>query len=186
MTDIELVEKFKLWDTNIFWQIFEKYFQDIYTYISVRISNKEIVEYLVTEIFKEFLSNIENIENDWDDFIKDNLYEISDLFLIKYFNNIEFAVVKNNEFNKNLKNKLEILSYAKLKNTKNKKINIAKKWLFSFYKNWDNIFEKPQFNYTKLILFIIFIVFLIVLWFLYLNGLLILNFNFPINSFFTI
>jgi len=47
--------------------------------------------------------------------------------LIKYFNNIEFAVVKNNEFNKNLKNKLEILSYAKLKNTKNKKINIAKK-----------------------------------------------------------
>ena len=57
----------------------------------------------------------------------------------------------NYAFKRSLKNKLEVQSYAKLKNTKNKKINIAKSGLFSFKKDWKNIFEKPNFNFIKLL-----------------------------------
>jgi len=56
--------------------------------------------------------------------------------------NIEELMKKNNPdikmdyaFKRSLKNKLEVQSYAKLKNTKNKKINIAKSGLFSFKKD---------------------------------------------------
>jgi hypothetical protein len=52
-------------------------------------------------------------------------------------------------FKKSLKNKLEVQSYAKLNNTKNKKINIAKSWFFSFTKSVNNIFEKPKINFFK-------------------------------------
>lgn len=72
--------------------------------------------------------------------------------------NIEELMKKNNPdikmdyaFKRSLKNKLEVQSYAKLKNTKNKKINIAKSGLFSFKKDWKNIFEKPNFNFIKLL-----------------------------------
>ena len=54
-------------------------------------------------------------------------------------------------FKKSLKNKLEVTSYAKIKNTKNKKINIAKSGFFSLKKDWKNIFEKPNFNFIKLL-----------------------------------
>jgi archaellum component FlaF (FlaF/FlaG flagellin family) len=54
-------------------------------------------------------------------------------------------------FKKSLKNKLEVTSYAKIKNTKNKKVNIAKNGFFSFKKTNSNIFEKPKINFLKII-----------------------------------
>ncbi|MDQ7023426.1 MAG: hypothetical protein Q9M97_08040 [Candidatus Gracilibacteria bacterium] len=136
ITDIELIEKYKLGDINAFGKIYDKYFDDIYKYIFIRISNIEIVEYLVSEIFIELLSSLENIEKKGESDIGNTLFKISDSLLEQYFNNVDFSVIDNKEFNKKLKNKVEILTYTKLKNTKNKKINIAKKGFFSFEKDW--------------------------------------------------
>jgi len=54
-------------------------------------------------------------------------------------------------FKRALKNKLEITAFSKIKNTKNKKINKAKSWFFSFKKDNKNIFEKPKLNFIKLL-----------------------------------
>ncbi|MDQ7008954.1 MAG: hypothetical protein Q9M94_01535 [Candidatus Gracilibacteria bacterium] len=177
ITDIELIEKYKLGDINAFGKIYDKYFDDIYKYIFIRISNIEIVEYLVSEIFIELLSSLENIEKKGESDIGNTLFKISDSLLEQYFNNVDFSVIDNKEFNKKLKNKVEILSYTKLKNTKNKKINIAKKGFFSFEKDGKNIFEVPEFNSKKLIIFVIFILIVLILLYFYLNEIiLLLNF----------
>jgi membrane protease YdiL (CAAX protease family) len=69
-------------------------------------------------------------------------------------------IVPDWEYREAVKNKMEVLSYAKLSNTKNKKINIASKWLFSFFWDGENIFQKPKIRFWKLI-FLLCIFFLV-------------------------
>jgi hypothetical protein len=46
--------------------------------------------------------------------------------IIEMMKNINPDIKMDDNFKQSLKNKLEVTSYAKLKNTKNKKVNIAK------------------------------------------------------------
>ena len=64
-------------------------------------------------------------------------------------NNPEITI--DSDFKQALKNKLEVQNYAKLKNTQNKKINIAQKWILSFKKDNKNIFKKPSLNFIKIL-----------------------------------
>ena len=91
------------------------------------------------EILKVFLK--ENPD------FKDKQNEIKKVLLDMEKTNPEIELDFN--FKKTLKNKLEVQSYAKLNNTKNKKTNIAKSWVFSFKKSVDNIFKKPKINFFK-------------------------------------
>jgi len=161
ITDLELVEKYKIWDISVSSKIFDKYFDEIYKYIFVRVWKKEIAENLITETFSQLLSILEKIDNDWSEFIKNDIFEISDILIEQYFKSLDTSVViDNQDFSKILKNKLEVVTYTKIKNTKNKKINIAKKTFFTFKKDWKNIFEWPKLNYFK-ILYILFFLILI-------------------------
>ena len=71
--------------------------------------------------------------------------------IIEMMKKINPDIKMDDNFKKSLKNKLEVVNYAKIKNTKNKKINIAKKWFFSLKKDWKSIFEKPSFNFFKIL-----------------------------------
>jgi len=72
--------------------------------------------------------------------------------IIEIMKSINPDIKMDENFKKSLKNKLEVTSYAKLKNTKNKKVNIAKPWFFSLKKTNKNIFEKPKINFLKILL----------------------------------
>ena len=71
--------------------------------------------------------------------------------IIEIMKSINPDIKMDENFKKSLKNKLEVTSYAKLKNTKNKKVNIAKSWFFSLKKTNKNIFEKPKINFLKIL-----------------------------------
>ena len=94
---------------------------------------EDILENLLKE-FPELAENKEDIKN-----------------LLHTMEQNDPDIVIDSDFRNTLKNKLEIQNYAKLKNTQNKKINIADKWVMSFKKDWESIFEKPKFNFLKLL-----------------------------------
>jgi len=85
--------------------------------------------------------------------------------IIEMMKSINPEIKMDWNFKRALKNKLEITAFSKIKNTKNKKINIAKSWFFSFKKDNKNIFEKPKLNFVK-ILSPIFVWALAVFWFI--------------------
>ncbi len=61
-------------------------------------------------------------------------------------------IVIDSKFKQALKNKLEVQAYAKIQNTKNKKLNIAEKGALSFKKDGKSIFGKPRFNFFKMLI----------------------------------
>lgn len=67
---------------------------------------------------------------------------------LKNWENIEEI---DENFKNKLKNKLEVTSYAQLKNAQNKKVNIAKEWWFSFRKSSESIFVRPKLDIIKII-----------------------------------
>ena len=95
------------------------------------------IEDILDNLLKEFPELIENKN------------AIRKLLLTMQENNPDIMI--DSDFKRALKNKLEIQNYAKLKNTQNKKINIAEKGKLSFKKDAKSIFEKPKFNFFKLL-----------------------------------
>lgn len=175
MTDIELVEKFKLWETNIFWEIFEKYWEKTYNFIYFKIFSEELSKEILEKTFLKLIDCLEDI-NLSESTLEKEIYDIANNKIREELEKIR----KNNsdikidwKIKKWLKNKLEIISYTKIKNTKNKKNNIANKWFFSFKQDNKNIFEEPTINYKKIFWFI-FVLILIIFWILYLDELKIL------------
>ena len=71
--------------------------------------------------------------------------------IIEMMKSVNPEIKMDYTFKKSLKNKLEVTSYAKLKNTKNKKVNVAESWFFSLKKTNKNIFEKPKTNFLKIL-----------------------------------
>ena len=77
MTDIELVEKYKTWDTNIFWKIFEKYSDGLYKFIYLKVSSQDFAEDILSETFLKCLSNLEKFEPNYESSLKSWIYTIA-------------------------------------------------------------------------------------------------------------
>ncbi len=95
------------------------------------------IEDILDSLLKEFPEMIEQKNS------------IRKLLISMEKNNPEINI--DSDFKQALKNKLEVQNYAKLKNTQNKKINIAEWWTLSFKKDNKSIFKKPSLNFIKIL-----------------------------------
>lgn len=77
MIDIELVEKYKLGDTEIFWKIFEKYSDSLYKFIYLKVSSAPFAEDILSETFLKCLSNLEKFEPKYEWSLKSWIYTIA-------------------------------------------------------------------------------------------------------------
>ena len=77
MTDIELIENFKKWDTQSFWKIFEKYSDGLYKFIYLKVSSQNFAEDILSETFFKALEKIENFEPNYESSLKSWLYTIA-------------------------------------------------------------------------------------------------------------
>ena len=77
MTDIQLIEQYKTWDTHAFWLIYEKYIDQIYKFVYFKVSSKEIAEDIVSEAFIKWLNSLENFVPKSEGSFKSWMYTIS-------------------------------------------------------------------------------------------------------------
>lgn len=136
----QIIQKIQSWDKYLFWEIYEKYVDEIYKFIFLKISDKQISEDLTSETFFSALQNISQFdaENENSNFrawiykiaynkvinfyrIKDREVEIPD----------DFDIIFENNFSENLdnKNKLEeVLKYIKTLNKNERNVIIYRIW----------------------------------------------------------
>lgn len=77
MTDIELVKKYKSGDTNIVWKIFEKYSDNLYKFIYLKVSSAEFAEDILSETFLKCLNNLEKFKPKNESSLKSWIYTIA-------------------------------------------------------------------------------------------------------------
>jgi len=76
MTDLQLIEKYKSWDIEAFGEIYEKYVDQIYKFVYLKVSNKQIAEDIVSEGFMKCLNSLENFVPKSESSLKSWIYTV--------------------------------------------------------------------------------------------------------------
>ncbi len=150
MLDIELVKYCQEWKLDYFWVLYDRYIDNIYKFIYIKVSNKEIAEDLTSEVFLKSLNKINNFkEKKWATF-KSWIYKIAYNLVIDFYrtkrDNLSLDDYMNLERIIDLwkdidnKNKIkEVLKYLNTLKKEHKEIIILRVWYDLSYKEISEI-----------------------------------------------
>lgn len=139
MSENEIIILCQKWELNYFWEIYEKYINEIYKFIYLKTYDKELSEDLTSQTFFKALDKINSFKIEENANFRAWIYRIAYNLVIdnykskKEIYNIDeiIEVGYENDFWKNLdnKNKLkEIFEYFGTLNKKHKDILIMRLW----------------------------------------------------------
>ena len=161
MSDIELIKKYKSWDINAFWEIYEKYVDKIYKFIYLKVSSKENAEDILSQTFIKCLNNLEKFNPNFESSLKSWIYTIAYNLVKDYYKtqknevNIEecFSLWIEENFWKNIddKEKLEeVIIFLKNIKEEKREIIIMRIWNDLSYKEISEITWKSVDNSKKI------------------------------------
>jgi len=64
MEELKIIKKIQAWEKALFWELYEKYVDEIYKFVYLKTTNVEISQDLVSETFFSALQNIWNFDTD--------------------------------------------------------------------------------------------------------------------------
>jgi len=85
MNDIEIIKKCLDWDLKHFWKIYDKYIDKIYKFVYLKVSDKEIAEDIVGDVFLSALNNLKNFRLDENSSFNSWIYKIAHNKVIDYY-----------------------------------------------------------------------------------------------------
>lgn len=136
----EIIEKIQNWEKNLFWKIYEKYIDEIYKFIYLKVTNTEIAEDLTSETFISALQNISQFDiKNPDSNFRAWLYKIAYNKTINYYKTKDreveipddFDVSFEENFSENIDNKdklKNILDYLKTLSKNERNVIIYRIW----------------------------------------------------------
>lgn len=62
MEELKIIKKIQAWEKALFWELYEKYIDEIYKFVYLKTTNVEISQDLVSETFFSALQNIWNFD----------------------------------------------------------------------------------------------------------------------------
>ena len=162
MTDIQLIEKYKSWDTNAFGLIYEKYIDQIYKFVYFKVSSKEIAEDIVSESFIKWLNSLEKFTPKTESSLKSWLYTIAYNNVKDYYRSKKEDVDIEEVFNiwveeyfwENLDNKeklTEVIEFLKNIKDEQRELLIMRIWNDLSYKEISEITGKSVGNCKKIV-----------------------------------
>ncbi len=77
MTDIQLLEMYKSGDIHAFGKIYEKYVNQIYRFVYLKVSSQRVAEDIVSETFLKCLNALENFTPQFESSLKSWVYTIA-------------------------------------------------------------------------------------------------------------
>lgn len=92
MEDLKIVKKIQDGNKSLFWELYEKYIDDIYKFIYLKTTNQEIAEDITSETFISALQNISSF-----DIEKDSSNFKAWIYKIAYNKVINFYKIKDRE-----------------------------------------------------------------------------------------
>ncbi len=92
MEELKIIKKIQAWEKALFWELYEKYVDEIYKFVYLKTTNVEISQDLVSETFFSALQNIWNFDTD-----KDSANFRAWLYKIAYNKVINFYKIKDRE-----------------------------------------------------------------------------------------
>ena len=162
MSDIQLLEQYKLWDTQAFWKIYDKYIDGIYRFVYLKVSSKEIAEDIVSEAFFKCLNALEKFEPKFESALKSWIYTIAYNLVKDYYRtnkeeiNIDevFNIWVQENFWGTLDNKekiLEVLDFLQNIKDDQREVLIMRIWNDLSYKEIASITGKSESNCKKIV-----------------------------------
>ena len=162
MTDIQLIEQYKTWDTHAFGLIYEKYIDQIYKFVYFKVSSKDIAEDIVSESFIKGLNSLEKFVPKTESSLKSWLYTIAYNNVKDYYRtkkeeiDIEevFNICTKECFWENLDNKeklKEVIDFLATLKEEQREILIMRIWNDLSYKEISEITGKSVDNCKKIV-----------------------------------
>lgn len=155
MTEKEIISLCQKWKLENFWQLYEKYFQEIYKFVYLKTFDKELCEDITSQTFLKALDKINSFKNDENSNFRAWIYKISyNLIIDNYKNkkeNLDLSEILeiwyDSNFWKDLDNKeklKKVFKYFDTLNPKHKQILIMRIWDDLSYKEiseltWENL-----------------------------------------------
>ncbi len=162
MTDIQLIEEYKSWDTSAFGTIYEKYIDQIYKVVFFKVSSREVAEDIVSEAFIKWLNSLENFVPKSESSLKSWLYTISYNLVKDYYRTKKEEIDIDEVFNlwveeyfwENLDNKeklKEVVDFLKTIKEEQREILIMRIWNDLSYKEISEITGHSVSNCKKIV-----------------------------------
>ncbi len=162
MSDVELLEKYKSWDIQAFWQIYEKYIDQIYKFVYFKVSSKEIAEDIVSETFIKCLNTLERFTPKFESALKSWIYTIAYNCVKDYYKSKKEEVNIDDVFNLSIeedfwehidnKQKLqEVIEFLKTLKEDQREVLIMRIWNDLSYKEISEITWKSENNCKKIV-----------------------------------
>ncbi len=85
MRDIEIIEKIQLWKLDFFWKLYDKYVDEIYKFVYLKTTNKEVSEDIVSETFFSAMQNIDNFKTQGNANFRAWIYKIAYNKVINFY-----------------------------------------------------------------------------------------------------
>ncbi len=162
MTDLQLIEKYKSWDINAFGEIYEKYVNQIYRFVYLKVSSKQTAEDIVSEAFMKCLNSLESFDPKSESSLKSWIYTVSYNLVKDYYRtkkediNIDqiFNLWLEEHFWENLDNKeklQEVIEFLKALKDDQREILIMRIWNDLSYKEIAEITWKTTDNCKQIV-----------------------------------
>lgn len=162
MTDIEVIQKCKVWDMDYFWILYDKYIDKIYKYIYLKTSSKETAEDITSEVFLKALDKIKNFKiYDWCS-VQAWFYKIASNKVIDFYKKnktteeiwdyLELSIFEN--YNEKIDNKdklSEVISFLKTLKKEQRDVFMLRIWDDLSYKEISEITWKNVDNCKKIV-----------------------------------
>ncbi len=163
MDDLRIIEAYKSWDKQVFWFIYDKYIEKVYTFIYHKTYDQQIAQDITSDTFFKVIKSI----NKFDTKKEDSNFK-SWIFKIAYNNVIDYYKKKKEEIwfdnivetwtydyvSEDIDNKdklKEVLEYLKEINKDHREILIMRIWDNLSYKEISKITWKSEDNCKKIV-----------------------------------
>ena len=162
MNEKEIISLWQKWDLTYFWELYEKYVDEIYKFIYLKTYDTDLSQDITSQVFFKVMDKIKLFKNDNDSNFRAWIYKIAYNLVIDNYKNTKEdisiddtieAIYKEN-FADNLDNKeklKKIFTYFDTLNPKHKEVLILRIWDDLSFKEISVITKMTESNCKKIV-----------------------------------
>lgn len=162
MTDLEIIEKCKNWDLALFWKLYEKYIDKIYRFVYLKVSDNEVAEDIVSDVFMSALNKVSSFKIDGNSSVQAWFYTIAHNKVVDYYRTNKlvedldacFDLWIEVDLNQDIDNKdklKEILEFVKWLKKEHREVFLYRIWEDLSYKEIAEITSLSEANCKQIV-----------------------------------